>query len=59
MTEHYKTKLIEMLDKLSEKALKRLISLQNIFIFTNRKAARNEQRPPRTTHQQKRHSEKA
>lgn len=27
MTEHYKTKLIEMLDKLSEKALKRLYQL--------------------------------
>lgn len=27
MTEYYKTKLIEMLDKLSEKALKRLYQL--------------------------------
>ncbi len=27
MTEHYKTKLIEMFDKLSEKALKRLYQL--------------------------------
>ena len=33
MTEHYKTKLIEMLDKLSEKALKRLYQLaEDLYI---------------------------
>ncbi len=34
MTEHYKTKLIEMLDKLSEKALKRLCQLaEYLYIY--------------------------
>ncbi len=31
MTEHYKVKLIEMLDKLSERALKRLYQLAEYF----------------------------
>lgn len=34
MTEYYKTKLIEMLDKLSEKALKRLYQLaEYLYIY--------------------------
>lgn len=36
MTEHYKTKLIEMFDKLSEKALKRFISACGIPLYSQR-----------------------
>jgi len=37
MTEHYKTKLIEMLDKLSEKALKRLYQLAEYLYICKEK----------------------
>ena len=40
MTEHYKTKLIEMLDKLSEKALKRLYQLAEYLYIYKEKGGR-------------------